>query len=104
METVPNCLPHACSPVCQEGEPFRRLLGGFLTSRVVGLAAASSVPLVAAAAEDRQLRVWHYEARRCVAALQAPDEVLCLDMHPGGQLLAAGMYDKMRMYGIVLVG
>ncbi|KAG2439922.1 hypothetical protein HXX76_004041 [Chlamydomonas incerta] len=32
-----------------DGEPFRRVLGGFLTGRVVGLAAASSVPLVAAA-------------------------------------------------------
>ncbi|KXZ44685.1 hypothetical protein GPECTOR_63g14 [Gonium pectorale] len=86
-----------------EGEPFRRLLGGFLTGRVVGLAASSTVPLLAAAsADDRQLRVWHYEARRCVASLTLDEEPSCLDMHPGGQLLLLGLFDKIRMYHILL--
>eukprot|EP00198_Chlamydomonas_reinhardtii_P006316 XP_001695652.1 flagellar/basal body protein [Chlamydomonas reinhardtii] len=140
-----------------EGEPFRRVLGGFLTGRVMGLAAASSVPLVAAACLPSeplsartaagqaaaaaaslsgvatgiegggsapgtgptrggftasglrappplppQLRVWNYESRRCVVSFALEEDPTCLDMHPGGQLVLLGLYDKVAMYCIAL--
>lgn len=134
------------------------MLGGFLTGRVMGLAAASSVPLVAAACLPSeplsartaagqaaaaaaslsgvatgiegggsapgtgptrggftasglrappplppQLRVWNYESRRCVVSFALEEDPTCLDMHPGGQLVLLGLYDKVAMYCIALV-
>ncbi|GIL77102.1 hypothetical protein Vretifemale_6658, partial [Volvox reticuliferus] len=103
LEREEKPIADVVGPELLEGEPFVRLLGGFLTGRVVGLAAAAAQPLIAAvSSDDRQLRVWNYDARRCVVALTLEDEPLGLDLHPGGQLLLLALPDKVKMFSLLL--
>ncbi|GLC77526.1 WD repeat-containing protein 49 [Pleodorina starrii] len=103
LEREEKPIAEVVGPELLEGEPFTRLMGGFMTGRVVGLAAAATQPLIAAvSSDDRQLRVWNYEARRCVASLSLEDEPLCLDLHPGGQLLLLALPDKIKMLSVML--
>lgn len=77
--------------------------GGF-AGRVVGLDAATHLPLLLAASKDGWVRVWDWMRRQQLAARQLEGEQpLCCALHPSGLLAAVGTAEVLRVFWVLRV-
>ena len=71
---------------------------------MVGLSVAVQQPYLCTAAEDRAVRIWHYEGHRTIVSTSMDDDVSDCALHPSGATLLLAMHDSCRLYNVAVVG
>ena len=85
------------------GREVRRFNPSFPTSQVRAVVGHPTLPLVAAAYEDKYIHLYDIHTGSCTLSLQAHDQgVACLDIDPSGLTLVSGSHDgKVRFWDLL---
>ncbi|DBB08551.1 TPA: WD repeat-containing protein 49 [Trebouxia sp. C0006] len=77
------------------------LASAFHSSRVTCMDACPATPIIATAAQDRELRIWNHRRQECVLKRQLTDDPVDLSLHCSGLMLLIAYSDRLQLLYIL---